>query len=263
MKTCPFCAEQIQDAAIVCKHCNRELLAAQGAAGATGTQVASTSPVPHKKQRLWVWVVGVLALLWVVGRLSNGTGSAPSRATSIPAPPPKSAQPDRTTTPDDASNRESLWNRVSSEPPGGGLFSYFLQYPSDARSDMASAAIDCFTWQPMVPLFGNTPRQRLYIEELHSSDLIRRAEYARIVREHGKKAILFVPHLIPLLEDGTTLSMLSGPAIGPKTNVGRTTVRAHAHWALTGITSEDFGFDSQQWSDWWRTWWNAHRREFY
>ena len=42
MKTCPFCAEDIQDAAIVCKHCGRDLPSTSGAEQSTRPENAAS-----------------------------------------------------------------------------------------------------------------------------------------------------------------------------------------------------------------------------
>lgn len=70
MKTCPFCAEEIQDAAIVCKHCGRELT--------TISKPAASSPEPREKRRLWPWLAGAFGLLvflnWIGGQTSTNNG---------------------------------------------------------------------------------------------------------------------------------------------------------------------------------------------
>lgn len=55
MKKCPFCAEDIQDAAIVCKHCGRDL--------ATGTAPQQTVIVQAPRR---TWSPGVAAVLSLV-----------------------------------------------------------------------------------------------------------------------------------------------------------------------------------------------------
>lgn len=80
MKTCPYCAEEIQDAAIVCKHCGRDL-------GGAAPPSPPSTPAPKKTNPAAMGCLALLAIVLVfvvIGALNNsGPSKAPAKSMGI------------------------------------------------------------------------------------------------------------------------------------------------------------------------------------
>lgn len=80
MKNCPYCAEEIQDAAKVCKHCGRDLVST-----ATAQKVEIVQP--KARTGCFTWVVAIFAgLILFSFIIALITPSTPTSSTSTSTP---------------------------------------------------------------------------------------------------------------------------------------------------------------------------------